>query len=341
MKRIALLVVVALELNVMSLHAHHSRYGVYQTEDKVEIDAVLTRIKWSNPHVQFDADVIGKDGKVQNWKIEATAISTLRTRGIDRAFLREGDEVRIAGYLATSGKPEMLAYNLLLADGTEVLIDLKAEPYFTSTDSNKLLESAYDAEAKENAEAKAEGIFRVWSTVLSDPASFPMFKGGYPLTELAQTEKENWQPDPQKQLNCWAKDMPLLMVTPHPFEFTHQGDHYLMRFEEDDAQRLIHMNNSNQANEITSNSMGYSVGSWQGNTLVVETSNIDAQAFDDVGTPISNDFRLVERFSLSEDQQRLDYQVTYFDSETFTEPFELNRYWVWRPERSVQSWDCD
>lgn len=322
-------------------HGHHSRFGVYNSDSMIEIEAVLTNIKWSNPHVQFEAEEIGRDGITRNWKIEATAISTLRSRGIDRQFLNIGDKVKFAGYLATNGKTEMLALNLLLADGTEVLIDLKAPPYFANKGSSKVLESVYDANITERAIEQAEGIFRVWSAVVTDPDSFPMFKGGYPLTKAAEEAKAHWLPDPQKQLNCWAKDMPLLMVTPHPIEFSWQGDNILMRFEEDDALRLIHMNNHSQDTEIISSPMGYSVGSWQDKTLIIETTNFAGQAFDDVGTPIGENFRLVERFTLSQDEKRLDYQVSYYDSETFTEPFDLTRYWVWRPQRTVQSWDCD
>ena len=87
--------------------------------------------------------------------------------------------------------------------------------------------------------------------------------------------------------------------------------------------------------------LGYSVGSWEGDTLVVETSNIDAvPGFDDQGTPMHSNIRLTERFTLSTDQQRLDYQISIIDPVTFTGPLELTRYWVWRPELTVHQWNC-
>lgn len=322
-------------------HAHHSRFGVFNTDAMIEIEAVITDIRWSNPHVQFEADVTGSDGAIQGWKIEATAVSMLRSRGLDRQFLHLGDRIKIAGYAANNNKPEMLAHNLLLNDGTEVLIDSSATPYFTNGGSGEILESIYDSSSVEIATANADGIFRVWSTVLTDPASFPMYKGGYPLNQAATKFKENWTPDPEQQLSCWSKDMPLLMITPHPIEFSQQGENILMRFEEDDAQRVIHMNDENKNRPLDGSSMGFSVGSWDDNTLVVETTNIDANAFDDRGTPISSDVRLVERFTLNNDEKRLDYRITVFDSQTFTEPFDSTRYWIWRPERAVQKWDCE
>ncbi len=321
--------------------AHHSRFGVFDTDRLIEIEGTLTEIKWSNPHVQFKVEVTDNQGLSQIWEVEATAVSMLRSRGLDREFLHLNDQIRIAGHPTNSGYPEMLAMNLLLQDGTEVLIDRLATPYFTDPDSGQILEPVFDSQAEQLARAEAEGIFRVWSTVLSDPASFPMFKGRYPLKPEAAQIKADWNPDPEQQLSCWAKDMPILMVSPHPIEFSWQGDNILMRFEEDDAQRLIHMGGGPVPEIMEHSSMGYSTGAWQGDTLVVETSHIAAEAFDDQGTPVGDNIRLVERFSLSDDQQRLDYRVTFYDEETFTEPFDLTRYWVWRPERTVQKWDCE
>ena len=291
--------------------------------------------------MQFEAEVTDSDGNVQLWKIEATAVSMLRSRGLDREFLHVGEQIKIAGHPTNSGHPEMLAMNLLLSDGTEVLLDRGATPYFANVGSGQFLESVFNAETAEQARATADGIYRVWSTVLNDLASFPMFRGQYPLRDEAAQIKASWNPDPEQQLSCWSKDMPILMVTPHPIEFSQQGENILMRFEEDDAERLIHMNPAMGSRPSGATSMGYSVGSWEGNTLVVETTGIDAAAFDDQGTPVSEDIRLVERFTLSEDEERLDYRITFYDSEIFTENFDLTRYWVWKPERAVQPWDCE
>ena len=167
-----------------------------------------------------------------------------------------------------------------------------------------------------------------------------MCKGVYPLTEEAAQTKDNWQQNSDERLDCWVKDMPFVMMTPHPIEFSKQGENILMRFEEDDARRLIHMNASDRPEQSEASSMGFSVGTWEGNTLIVETTNISATIFDYNGTPIGEDIRVVERFTLSPDEQRLDHRVTYYDDETFTQPFDLTKYWLWKPERTVQEWNC-
>ena len=40
------------------------------------------------------------------------------------------------------------------------------------------------------------------------------------------------------------------------------------------------------------------------------------------------------------DGERMDYRIMIDDPVTFTEPFELTRYFVWRPDLTVSAYDC-
>ena len=70
--------------------------------------------------------------------------------------------------------------------------------------------------------------------------------------------------------------------------------------------------------------MGYSVGRWEGDTLVVESAGFNDKTWlDMVGHPHSENLRVTERF------HRLDFghmqvQVVYEDSETLTKPLTLS-----------------
>ena len=52
------------------------------------------------------------------------------------------------------------------------------DAYFPAGKAGRLLGSAKTHVDVAAAKAKADGLFRVWSTIMSDPAAFPMFKGG-------------------------------------------------------------------------------------------------------------------------------------------------------------------
>ncbi len=85
--------------------------------------------------------------------------------------------------------------------------------------------------------------------------------------------------------------------------------------------------------------MGYSVGRWEGDTLVVETSRINWPYFDGIGTPQSEAVEVVERFTLRQGGQRLDYHATITDPQTFTRPATAELYWLALGE-SVEPFGC-
>ncbi len=62
------------------------------------------------------------------------------------------------------------------------------------------------------------------------------------------------------------------------------------------------------------------MGRWDGRLLQVETTRVDWSYFDDNGTPQSEQVQMRESFVLSEDGDRLDYEITVTDPVTFTRP---------------------
>jgi hypothetical protein len=70
--------------------------------------------------------------------------------------------------------------------------------------------------------------------------------------------------------------------------------------------------------------LGYSVGHWEGDTLVVNTIGFNDKGWLDVGgNPQTESLRLTERFRRP-DFGHLQLEVTFEDPKTFTKPFTLN-----------------
>src|SRR5690606_6111266 len=322
---------------VSTADGHHSFIGFYDQNRIVEVAGVIKSLSWHNPHGSITLDVTDAADTVTEWQIETGSISVLRVRGLDREFVRVGDRVRLAGEPALRRENGLYARNMLLPSGEEVLLSIGVTPRWTDPETGALLEPRFDDAVAEAARREADGVFRVWSTVLDDPRSFPMFKGGYPLTEAAARRKAEWDASDVVQLGCAPKGMPALMITPFPIEIARRGDDIAIRFEEDDAERLIVMGRPAQGGPTL---LGRSRGRFEGDSLVVETDRISAEYFDGEGTPLGADARLVEPFTPSADGTRLDYVIEIDDPETFTEIFRLERYFVWRPELEVSLYDC-
>ena len=129
------------------------------------------------------------------------------------------------------------------------------------------------------------------------------------------------------------------MLNPFPIEFIEGDGVILLRTEEWDVERTIHMDPSAEL-PAESSHLGFSAGRWEGNTLVVDTSRINWLYYDDRGTPQSPDVQVAERFTLSNDETRLDYVQTAIDPANFREALVDEFFWVWVPGQEVMPYEC-
>ena len=89
--------------------------------------------------------------------------------------------------------------------------------------------------------------------------------------------------------------------------------------------------------------MGASIGTWENeNLLVVETTKIDWPYFDDTtGVALSDDVRVTEYFSLSEDQSRIEYRMMVDDETLFDEPVTvIDTDWAALGEALIHPTEC-
>lgn len=73
--------------------------------------------------------------------------------------------------------------------------------------------------------------------------------------------------------------------------------------------------------------MGDSVGSWDGDTLVVDATGFNDRTWlNDLGAPHSKDLHLIERYRLLPGGSILEYKVTAEDPSALAKPFTYTRY---------------
>ena len=198
-----------------------------------------------------------------------------------------------------------------------------------------------------DASDPARGLFRVWSTSLrARRAGLGFWNENYPLTAAAQSAVQTYDPVGDSPiLNCAPKGMPTIMEQPYPIEFVEQDQAILLRVEEYDTIRTLHLDTEIDAAieraEQPSTHLGYSLAHWEDRTLVVETSDISWGYFNHIlGIPQSAEAELIERFTPSVDGSRLDYTMTITDPANFTEPVVLEKSWLWLPDVRVEPYEC-
>jgi hypothetical protein len=86
---------------------------------------------------------------------------------------------------------------------------------------------------------------------------------------------------------------------------------------------------------------GDSVGHWEGDTIVIETTNFNGLTkLDTNGHPHSDQLKLTERYTRT-DAGHLTYQVTIDDPKTYTKPIVNTRTFTLRPDWEVLEYSCE
>lgn len=324
--------------------AHHSLL-TYDTNEIIEFEGEVTDVFWRNPHVRLIVRSVDEEGGERIWSAEGGPVNMMERAGIQQAIVSVGEQVRVVGNPSGTTEDEVRLVMLTLENGEAYALDRDVAAGLGLVAVASVNFGTGDAAAPIAADhSEVDGIFRVWTNrdrhwVARDVRQW--WARTHPLTESAQASLDAWDPvtdDLAKQ--CIPAGMPEAMLMPFPIEFVDQGDILVLNIEEWDNSRTIHLNADPDA-DVPPSRLGYSVGRWDGDTLIVETSRIDYPYFNDQGIPQSEDLEIVERFTLSENGAKLDWTATVTDPETFTEPIIMPEFhWDWIPGQKIKPYNC-
>jgi hypothetical protein len=322
--------------------AHHSMSEFEPRGEMIEIEGVVSRLSWRNPHIMLEVTNTNADGVEEIWTLEAGAVSGQRRKGLTGDEIAVGDAVRIAGFLSFRRDNFMKGMHLLLLeDNVEILISAAREPRW-STYTLGRKRNVFDAERV--AAATGNGIYRIWSQGGQNAWFFTgRRQATYELTESAAAAAADWDDIIDNPvMECIGPGMPALMGNPYPMEITQVGGNIEIRFEEFDTLRVIHMgDNAAESETIPLSKLGYSVGHWEDDTLVVETSRINWHYFDRSGAPQSSNVTINERFTVAEDGNRMETIMTVNAPGTLVEPFVATLGYQWKPGDAVNPYQCE
>ena len=144
------------------------------------------------------------------------------------------------------------------------------------------------------------------------------------LPPAAATKKENREDwlarDPE--IKCYLPGVPRMMYMPYPIQIVQGHDTILMASEFASASRTIRMNSNEKS--PTDSWMGWSIGRWDGNTLIIDVTDQNDQTwFDRSGNFHSEALKVVERYTLA-DRNTINYEATLEDSKVFSRPWKIS-----------------
>ena len=135
-------------------------------------------------------------------------------------------------------------------------------------------------------------------------------------------------------VKCLMPGVPRATYLGFPFQITQGTDKIMIAYGFSNAGRTIHLDEVD-APGIDS-WMGHSVGRWEGDTLVVEVSELIEQTWlDRSGNHHSGQMTVVERYT-PVTPYHIDYEATITDPEVFTEPWTIRLPLYKRMEEAAQ-----
>ena len=171
------------------------------------------------------------------------------------------------------------------------------------------------------------------------PGGLGIVQGGeIPYTAAAralqQENAQHWvERDPAAK--CYMPGIPRATYMPYPFQIVQTEEYILFAYEFASASRVVYMNRPDFEAPVDA-WMGHSLGSFDGETLVIDvTAQMPDTWFDSNGNHHSNQMRVVERYTATS-ASHLNYEATIEDPDTYTRPWTVSLPLYRRVDENMQ-----
>ena len=310
-------------------YAHHSTS--HFSREFTEMEGTLVEIRWRNPRIYFSLEIVEEDGETRIWEMEAGTIYMIGRGGVTRDMFTVGDHVRVAGNRSNLYDDKFWLTNVLLPEGSEVLVVARGTPRWTDEIVGGRAQWTNVALSRDENSGDGQGFFRVWSppsnelAASEDPDEISLNEI---VTDAAIAAGESWDSYAFDNA-CKLPGLPRVNFGPHPHQFIDEGDRILLHADEFAVTRTIHMSSQEDPEDQPFSHLGYSVGHWENeNTLIVDTSRVNFPFMTLGGIGQSEQMTMHERYTLSDDETQIHYKVTLRDPVMLTRPFVQTGIWI-------------
>jgi hypothetical protein len=337
--RLAALVLLGTGAGVPRLSAaHHAFATEFDGSLEGEVDGVVTRVWWANPHIRYDVDVTLEDGTVEQWSLHPPGnLPTYRRQNWDAETLQAGEHVYATGNLGRDGAKKLYATCIHLDSGRNLgeCVDSFTESEVTADPNRVHTYTAADFPVDITGFWDNRYLFQ---RTVDDFEPKPM-----PMTAAAAAIYAGRTYGDDHALRCLPVGLPRIFGSPYPVEVLNAGSHYVMVYLQDNTPRWVYMDGREAPADQPLSSMGFSTGHWEDRTLVIETTHLTPGWLDGSGYPMTggDGTRIVERWAVADDGLTIARTMTIYD-DYYTAPLVRTRgSQRGDPHELVESPPCD
>jgi hypothetical protein len=193
-------------------------------------------------------------------------------------------------------------------------------------------------ESATGADATPEGFSGTWTAT----QELDFRKYSMALTAAGQRWLDDYLPYyDQPDVRCTSIGLPALATYTFPFEIIASPERLTFIYEYQSKVRRIWTNGRKPSEFMPPSRMGHSNGRWEGGVLVVETTLLDKTVRDFRGELISENARIEERYTLSEDGNTLTAVILVHDPDNYIRAPIRRRQWVRNNDAEIFPYTCD
>ena len=302
--------------------AHHGVAPHYDDGQQVTLDGTVSEFEFINPHSFVYLRTVGADGEEAIWHCEMASRSVLARNGLTQETFAAGRHVRITGSQARHNPTGCALREAHFDDGSV----LRSSTLFGATPATTAV-----------PESQRESIEGVWAM-----KRFAVSRYIGVLTDEGERLRAAFDPikddpaiycDPASPVRFWVN-------VNEPFAIERDGDTVIVEHQFMDTRRVIHLNESAPPPGTPRSTMGYSTGRFDGDALVIETTQFVAGALEPrYGVMHSADLKLTERLEVDDETHELRISWTIDDPVMFKEPHTQQELYV-RTERWREPYNC-
>ncbi len=160
-------------------------------------------------------------------------------------------------------------------------------------------------------------------------------------TPRARADLEAHDPLDDPVIRCVMPGFPRSGLIIYPFEIVQTDKMLVILYEAFGMVRRIYMDGRELPDYLPPARSGYSVGHWEGDELVINTTRVAPGLLTGGGLRQYGDVLAVERFRLRDDGQVLEAEVTITAPETFSTPWVRSFTWELDPGGMIYESVCD
>lgn len=297
-------------------HSHHAFTLHFDPSRTLELEGTVTEFKLRNPHAFFTLEAVGDDGETVIWEVELPGAVLLRRMGVTQETFSPGDNISVAA-MPNRKEGNNLVYGRAMTAASGVVYG--EHPDLTAKGAEQEVASSIDG---------------LWSS----PLPFLNKQPALPLNDAGQAALENYDITLSPATTCEPFSIPDLQLSPYLTEIIISDDKVEFVHEAYGMRRTIPIDSEPVAVDTTGY-LGMASARIEDGVLIIESYGYPASDWGlsseaqpkgpPADVPSSEQKRVTERYSVSEDGQvlTLEYELTdpEYLSEIYMSSMIMNR----------------